>query len=93
MKQLIINILKMKKTVIRLALAVAMLLNIAGLSLAQKPNADKDTINADKAAKPVFYQAAEEESSKGGNSSTIIGIAVGVIVAGGIGFMLRKKKK
>ena len=83
----------MKKSIIRLTLAVAVLLNIAGLSLAQNAKADKDTINADKAAKPVFYQAAEEESSKGGSSSTIIGIAVGVIVAGGIGFMLRKKKK
>ena len=94
MIQLIINILKMKKTIIRLTLAVAMLLNIAGLSLAQKPKADKDTVNADKAAKPVFYQAAEEEnSSKGGSSYTIIGIAVGIIIAGGVAFMLRKKKK
>jgi len=84
----------MKNTIIRLALAIVLMLNIAAIVLAQKPKADKDTINADKAAKPVFYQAAEEEnSSKGGSSNTIIGIAVGVIVAGGIGFMLRKKKK
>jgi LPXTG-motif cell wall-anchored protein len=84
----------MKKTIIRLALAVVLMLNIAAIALAQQPKADKDTVNADKAAKPVFYQASEDEnSSKGGSSSTIIGIAVGVIVAGGIGFMLRKKKK
>lgn len=84
----------MKNTIIRLALAVVLMLNIASMAMAQKPAATKDTINADKAAKPVFYQAAEEEnSSKGGSSSTIIGIAVGVIVAGGIVFMLRKKKK
>jgi len=84
----------MKKTIIRFALAVVLMLNIAAVALAQKPKADKDTVNADKAAKPVFYQASEDEnSSKGGSSNTIIGIAVGVIVAGGIGFMLRKKKK
>jgi LPXTG-motif cell wall-anchored protein len=91
---LIINVLQMKKTIVRLALAIVLMLNIASLSLAQKPKADKDTVNADKAAKPVFYQASEDEdSSKGGSSSTIIGIAVGVIVAGGVAFMLRKKKK
>jgi LPXTG-motif cell wall-anchored protein len=84
----------MKKSIIRLALAVIMLLNIVGFALAQKPKADKDTINADKAAKPVFYQASEDEdSSKGGSTSTIIGIAVGVIVAGGVVYLLRKKKK
>ena len=84
----------MKKSIIRLTLAVVLMLNIAALALAQKPKADKDTINADKAAKPVFYQASEDEnSSKGGSSSTIIGIAVGVIVVGGVAFMLRKKKK
>jgi len=84
----------MKKTIIRFALAVVLMLNIAAVALAQKPKADKDTVNADKAAKPVFYQASEDEnSSKGGSSNTIIGIAVGVIVAGGIGFLLRKKKK
>jgi LPXTG-motif cell wall-anchored protein len=84
----------MKNTIIRLALAVVLMLNIATLALAQQPKADKDTINADKAAKPVFYQASEdEENSKGGSSSTIIGIAVGVIVVGGVAFMLRKKKK
>ena len=63
----------MKKNIIRLTLAVMMLLNVAGLALAQTtPKADKDTVNADKAAKPVFYQAAEEEtSSKGGGSKVI----------------------
>jgi LPXTG-motif cell wall-anchored protein len=50
-----------------------------------------DTINADKAAKPVFYQAAEEETSKGGN--TALYIAFGVLAGAGVVFMLRKKKK
>jgi len=82
----------MKKTMIRLALAVVLMLNIAAITMAQQPKADKDTINADKAAKPVFYEAAEEEASKGGVSSTVYFIAGFVVVAGVI-FLLRKKKK
>ena len=82
----------MKKTMIRLALAIVLMLNIAAITMAQQPTATKDTINADKAAKPVFYQAAEEEESKGGVSSTVYFIAGFVVVAGAI-FLLRKKKK
>ncbi|MEI7420828.1 MAG: LPXTG cell wall anchor domain-containing protein [Prolixibacteraceae bacterium] len=83
----------MKKNIIRLTLAVMMLLNVAALALAQTtPKADKDTVNADKAAKPVFYQAADEEKSSG-SSNTAIYIAAGVIVGAGVVFFLRKKKK
>ena len=32
--------------------------------MAQQAKAQKDTVNADKAAKPVFYQAAEEETKR-----------------------------
>ena len=81
----------MKKSIIRLTLAVILLINIAGFALAQKPKADKDTINADKAAKPVFYQATEEETSKGDNTGLYI--ACGVAVGAGVVFFLRKKKK
>ncbi|MCK9412772.1 MAG: LPXTG cell wall anchor domain-containing protein [Prolixibacteraceae bacterium] len=81
----------MKKSIIRLALAFVMMLNIAGVALAQQAKAQKDTVNADKAAKPVFYDAAEEETKSGSN--TAIYIAVGVVVAAGVVFMLRKKKK
>lgn len=83
----------MKKNIIRLTLAVVMLLNVAGLALAQTtPKADKDTVNADKAAKPVFYQAADEEKSSE-SSNTAIYIAAGVILGAGVVFFLRKKKK
>jgi LPXTG-motif cell wall-anchored protein len=83
----------MKKNIIRLTFAVMMLLNVAGLALAQTtPKGDKDTVNADKAAKPVFYQAADEEKSSG-SSNTAIYIAAGVIVGAGVVFFLRKKKK
>lgn len=83
----------MKKNIIRLTLAVMMLLNVAGLALAQTtPKADKDTVNADKAAKPVFYQAADEEKSTD-SSNTSIYIAAGIVVVAGVAFFLRKKKK
>ena len=82
----------MKNTIIRLGLAVVLMLNIAAMAMAQQPKATKDTINADKAAKPVFYQAAEEESSKGG-VPTYYYIAGGILVAAGALFFLRKKKK
>jgi len=81
----------MKKSIIRLALALVLMLNIAGVALAQQTKAQKDTINADKAAKPVFYQAAEEETKSGSN--TAIYIVVGVVLGAGVIFMLRKKKK
>ncbi len=83
----------MKKYIVRLTLAGILLMNIAALSMAQLPKADKDTVNADKAAKPVFYQATEEENSSKGNNSTLIGVVVGVIVAGGIVLLRRKKKQ
>lgn len=84
----------MKKNIIRLTLAVMMLLNVAGLALAQTtPKADKDTVNADKAAKPVFYQAAEEETSSKGGVSNAVYFAAGIVVVAGVAFFLRKKKK
>ena len=83
----------MKKNIIRLTLAAMMLLNVASLALAQTtPKADKDTVNADKAAKPVFYQAAEEGDAPKGGSKVIYYVAA-IALAAGVGFLLRKKKK
>ncbi|MCX6222586.1 MAG: LPXTG cell wall anchor domain-containing protein [Bacteroidia bacterium] len=81
----------MKKSIIRLALAFVLMLNIAGVALAQQTKAQKDTVNADKAAKPVFYQAAEEETKSGSNM--VLYIAVGVVLGGAVIVMIRKKKK
>ena len=81
----------MKKSIIRLALAFVLMLNIAGAALAQQAKAQKDTINADKAAKPVFYDAAEEKTESGSNTGMYI--AIGVALGAGVIFMLRKKKK
>lgn len=83
----------MRNSIYRLTLAGLLLLNVAGLAFAQKPVAEKDTVNADKAAKPVYYQANEDENtSKGGVSSTVLIIA-GVVVVAGVAFFLLKKKK
>jgi LPXTG-motif cell wall-anchored protein len=84
----------MKKNIIRLTLAAFMLLNVASLALAQTtPPADKDTVNADKAAKPVFYQAADEEVPAKGGGSKVIYYVAAIVLAAGAGFLLRKKKK
>lgn len=83
----------MRNSIYRLTLAGLLLLNVTGLAFAQKPVAEKDTVNADKAAKPVFYQANEDENtSKVGVSSTVYIIA-GVVVVAGVAFFLLKKKK
>lgn len=82
----------MKKSIFRLALALVLMLNIAMISMAQTPKAEKDTVNADKAAKPVFYQAAEEESAQSG-VNPLVYVAAGVVVAAGAFLLLRKKKK
>ncbi len=82
---------KMKKSILRLALAVVLMLNIAAIALAQQPKAEKDTVNADKAAKPVFYQAAEEETKSGVPS--YVYFVGGLVVAAGIFYLARKKKK
>ena len=85
----------MKKYIIRIALAGALLLNIAGIALAQQPVApkDKDTINADKAAKPVFYEATGEEESSSDGCSTAVYFIAGFVVVAGVVYYLRKKKK
>jgi LPXTG-motif cell wall-anchored protein len=81
----------MKKSIIRLALALVLMLNITAIAVAQQPAATKDTVNADKAAKPVFYEAADEESKSGVNP--VVYAIAGVVVAAGAFFLLRKKKK
>ena len=85
----------MKKNIIRLALAGILSLNLAGMAFAQQPAApqDKDTINADKAAKPVFYEATEEEDSSSKGDNTALYVAAGLVVAAGAVYFLRKKKK
>ena len=55
----------MKKTILVFSMAGILFLGSLGLALAQtQPAAKKDSVNADKAAKPVFYDAVADETSK-----------------------------
>ena len=81
----------MKKAILMFSMAGLLFLS----SLAQtQPAAKKDSVNADKAAKPVFYNAAaEEETSKGCCTSTYLLIGGAVVVLGAAAYFLTKKKK
>jgi len=83
----------MKKIILMISMAGVLLLSGLSLAVAQdQPSATKDSVNADKAAKPVFYDAAKEEAPKS-NSTTYIWIAGAVVVIGAAGYFLTKKKK
>jgi len=85
----------MKKTILMFCMAGILFLGSLGLALAQAtPAAKKDSVNADKAAKPVFYDAAAEEpASKGSGSTTYVLIAGAVVVIGAAAYFMTKKKK
>ena len=83
----------MKKTILMISIAGMLLLSGLSLAVAQdQPSATKDSVNADKAAKPVFYDAAAEEAPKS-NSTTTYVLVFGAIVLVGVGgyFMMKKK--
>jgi len=83
----------MKRTILRISLAGILFLSGLGLAVAQdQPSGTRDSVNADKAAKPVFYDAAAEEAPKS-NSSTYIYIGGAVVILGAAGYFLMKKKK
>ena len=76
-------------------ISMAGILFLSGLTLAvaqDQPSATKDSVNADKAAKPVFYDASKEEAPKS-NSTTYIYIGGAIVVLGAAGYFLMKKKK
>ncbi|MCJ7447020.1 MAG: LPXTG cell wall anchor domain-containing protein [Bacteroidales bacterium] len=90
----------MKKTILILSFSV--IIAVSGLipSLAQEqPKPQKDTVNMDTDAKPTFYYPIEDEKTNGDkgtgkNSTGLIAIIVGAVVAvGAAGFFLLKKKK
>ena len=84
----------MKKTILMISIAGMLFLCCLTLAVAQnQPAAKKDSVNADKAAKPVFYNAAEEESPKSGAGSTYLLIGGAIVVIGTAGYFLMKKKK
>ena len=76
-------------------ISMAGILFLSGLSLAvaqDQPSAVKDSVNADKAAKPVFYDATKEETPKNSTSTYLLVIGAVVLVGAGGYFMMKKKK-
>ena len=78
-----------------ISMAGMLFLGSLGLAVAQDlPSAKKDSINADKAAKPVFYDAAAtEEAPKSNSAATYVLIAGAVVLVGAGGYFMMKKKK
>jgi LPXTG-motif cell wall-anchored protein len=83
----------MKRTILKVSMAGMLFLSSLCLAVAQdQSSASKDSVNADKAAKPVFYDAAADEAPKS-NTTTYVLIAGAVVVIGAAGYFLTKKKK
>jgi LPXTG-motif cell wall-anchored protein len=80
----------MKKAI--LMISMSGMLFLSGLAQTQ-PAAKKDSVNADKAAKPVFYNAAAEEETPKSSGPNYALIGGAVVVLGAAGYFLMKKKK
>jgi LPXTG-motif cell wall-anchored protein len=84
----------MKKAILMISMAGMLFLGGLSLAVAQdQPSATKDSVNADKAAKPVFYDAAATEEAPKSSSTTYALIAGAVVLVGAGGYFLMKKKK
>jgi LPXTG-motif cell wall-anchored protein len=85
----------MKRTIQMISMTGILFLSGLSLTIAQtQPAAKKDSVNADKAAKPVFYNAAaEEETSKSSPMGNYALIGGAIVVLGAAGYFLMKKKK
>ena len=77
-----------------ISMAVMLIVSSISLVVAQdQPSAKKDSVNADKAAKPVFYDAAaSEEAPKSSGTNYLLFGGVLVVVGVGSYFLMRKKK-
>jgi len=90
--------IKMKRTILIISLAVFLMFCGSGLTRAQEqPKPQKDTVNIDTDAKPTFYYAVEDEkteSETGKSSVPTIAIIIGaLVVVTGVAFLLFKRKK
>jgi LPXTG-motif cell wall-anchored protein len=85
----------MKKTILMISMTGMLFLSGLNLVVAQtQPSAKKDSVNADKAAKPVFYDAAaEEQTPKSGSGSNYALIGGVIVVVGAASYFLMRKKK
>jgi len=84
----------MKRTILMISMAGILFLSGLSLAVAQDmPSATKDSVNADKAAKPVFYDAAATEEAPKSSTTTYVLTAGAVVVIGAAGYFMMKKKK
>ncbi|MEI6139796.1 MAG: LPXTG cell wall anchor domain-containing protein [Mariniphaga sp.] len=84
----------MKKTILKVSMAGMLFLSSLLMVVAQDmPSAKKDSVNADKAAKPVFYDAAAQEEAPKSSTSDYLLIGGAVVLVGAVGFFLMKKNK
>ena len=77
-------------------ISMAGMLFLSGLSLAvaqDQPSATKDSVNADQAAKPVFYDATATEEAPKNSTTTYILIGGAIVLVGAGGYFMMKKKK
>ena len=83
----------MKRTILMISMAGMLFLSGLSLAVAQdQPSATKDSVNADKAAKPVFYDAAATEEAPKNSTTTYILVVCAVVLVGAGGYFLMKKK-
>ncbi|MFN8242096.1 MAG: LPXTG cell wall anchor domain-containing protein [Bacteroidales bacterium] len=87
----------MKKTVLILTAVSMLMASGMNMNAQDQPKPKKDTVNMDTYAKPEKYYDIEDEKTsegtKSSNTGLIIGIAAGVVVLGGVGYFLTRKKK
>jgi LPXTG-motif cell wall-anchored protein len=84
----------MKRAILMISMVVVFFLSGLTMVLAQdQPSAKKDSVNADKAAKPVFYDAAAQEEAPKSSTTTYLLIVGAVVVLGAAGYFMMKKKK
>ena len=84
----------MKKAILKVSMAGMLFLASLCMVVAQDmPSAKKDSVNADKAAKPVFYDAAAQEEAPKNSTTDYLLIGGAVVLVGAVGFFLMKKNK
>lgn len=88
----------MKKSILVFSMTLLFLLCVLNIAVGQEqPQPKKDTVNMDTDAKPEFYYPVEDEKikeEKGKGNTATIGLIVGaVVVLGGAGFIMLRKKK
>ena len=84
----------MKRTILRISMAGILFLSGLSLAVAQdQPSATKDSVNADQAAKPQFYDAAATEEAPKNSTTTYILIGGAIVLVGAGGYFMMKKKK